>query len=104
MLTKSEITRIINHFGEGRFDSVLEKLGERVFDTTPEITPDRIGYRMLALWMKCGAKPLQQIVDESGWEKDKAGEKYNLKYYEEYLKSPEANSLFTFLNTLIPTK
>jgi hypothetical protein len=54
---------------------------------------------VLSLWEKNGySKSLQQIVEESGWMDCGCGVAEN----EFYLKSPEANALFEYLDELFP--
>ena len=86
--------------------NVLEKMGIRFCEPTPHKSTT-LGYRLLELWRECGfSKPLQTILEESGWEVEcPACEgvcELPCRYpqHEETLKSPEASALFDYLVTL----
>lgn len=73
---------------------------------------------LVRLWLPCGAdKSLQEIVEESGYcEENQYTHEYNcnialgdvcncepvLSQHKCYLKSPEANALFSYLDNLFP--
>ena len=65
---------------------------------------------LIFLWDKCGIEnSLQQIVEESGWERKPwygvtplDGKKREPRPDEEQLKSPEARALFEYLDSLFP--
>lgn len=87
MLTKKEISRIVNYFDGGRIGDVFASPN---FSGT---NGSLLRGKLMNLWRWCDwGKPLQIIVEDSGWRYTGEGTG---------LKSPQARELFNFLNTLI---
>lgn len=111
-MDKKTVSRIIDHFGEGRIGDVLQEIAEKNTDEARCTKSATLLVKWISLHL---AKSLQQIVNESEWERKvfcacgeelKKDESHECRTigkptFTEQLKNPQARELLTFLNKLI---